>query len=186
MSAVRTWIVNDLMAYFNAPGTVWSTIDAKKFYELTGQTQAELMIKWHGQIVDPATGARDGKGTDPRFTTCTSFLPRYASRVFDAGGLKRKNLGPFTMNHEPAWVDNAGDASPQAGDFFLLGVPTAIEHTGIILEIDNRQWGLVAGGAGGPRQDKDGVKRTALEPIPARVMGWLDVDQYFKGWVKKP
>ena len=40
----------------------------------------------------------------------------------------------------------------------------------------------VAGGKGGNKSGHDGVGRSALEPMPGSLMGWLDVDTYFDGW----
>jgi hypothetical protein len=185
MSDVRTWIVTELQKILKAPGIIWSDTDGANFLQLTGISHAELLNKWFGEI-DPVTKQRPGTGPDVKFTTCTSFLPNFSSLVRRAGGLPVKKLGPFTMHHEKAWVAKAPGASPQPGDYFLLGTPTALEHTGIILEIDDGKWSKVAGGAGGRNYNHDGVKRTALEPIPGNVFGWLDVDAYYTGWVKKP
>jgi len=182
MSALRNWIVTNLKNLLpSAPMTIWSDTNGSQFQQLTGLTQEELMTKWYGP--KDSSGNRSGTGTDPTFTTCTSFLPRFASTVASAGGLAGKQLRPFKLNTENGWVANADGASPEAGDFFLLGTAVHLEHVGVILEVDGSNWSMVAGGAGGKRFQHDGVKRTALEPMPGAVMGWLDVDTYFSGWV---
>lgn len=182
MSALRDWIVKNLNNLLpSAPMTIWSDTNGVQFKQLTGLSQEDLMVKWEGPK-DPQTGLRVPPGTDPRFTTCTSFLPIFCSSVCSQGGLPAKNLGPFKMNTYKGWVANAGGAKPAPGDFFLLGSPTYIEHTGVVLEVDGSNWSAVAGGAGGRGAGHDGVKRTALEPMPGNLMGWLDVDTYLDGW----
>jgi hypothetical protein len=37
-----------------------------------------------------------------------------------------------------------------------------------------------------PTAKHDGVKRSALQPIPGGLMGGLDVDIYFRGWSDDP
>lgn len=194
MTYVRSWILADLKSLIpNAPQVIYSDVNPREFKELTGLTHNDLLTYWEGPI-DPDTKLRTGKGTSPTFTTCTSFLPIYASRVRLAGGLpisevnrftgKSQAIGlkPFKMNQEKAWVANNGTAVPQPGDFFLIGTVNDMKHVGIILNINGTMWEAVAGGAGGKRSKRDGVKRTAMEARPEPVLGWLDVDVYFNGW----
>ena len=134
MSALRNWIVTNLKNLLpSAPMTIWSDTNGSQFQQLTGLTQEELMTKWYGP--KDSSGNRSGTGTDPTFTTCTSFLPIFASKVCSAGGLAGKQLRPFKLNTENGWVANADGASPEAGDFFLLGTAVHLEHVGVILLI---------------------------------------------------
>ena len=182
MSALRNWIVDYLKNLLpSAPMTIWSDTNGVQFLQLTGVSQQDLMTKWHGPK-DPNTGQRPGTGAEPTFTTCTSFLPRFASTVASAGSLAGKQLRPFKLNVEKGFVANADGASPEPGDFFLLGTGGSADHVGVILEVDGSNWSTVAGGKGGNKSGHDGVGRSALEPMPGSLMGWLDVDTYFDGW----
>jgi len=111
MSALRNWIVTNLENLLpSAPMTIWSDTNGSQFQQLTGLTQEELMTKWYGP--KDSSGNRSGTGTDPTFTTCTSFLPIFASKVCSAGGLAGKQLRPFKLNTENGWVANADGTAP--------------------------------------------------------------------------
>src|SRR5436305_275340 len=112
MTPVRNWIKNRLNSLIPS-GTIWSNVNPKAFKALTGVTHEDLMGDWFGTNKD---GTIDYKttGTDKRFTTCTSFLPRFATQVRYAGGLpvKKRVLGkefdiglkPFLMFTERGWT----------------------------------------------------------------------------------
>lgn len=195
MTPVRNWIRKTLLEQVPV-GTIWSDTNAAAFTTLTGVTQDELLAKWF-QIKDKKPDYKT-TGSDPRFTTCSSFLPRFATQVRIAGHLAVKQhnsklnrdsdiqLHGFALNTErgwtPAFLADGSKIGPQEGDFFQLGHAGMTDHVGIILAIQGNQWSLVAGGAGGRTSKHDGVKRTPLQPRPNDVMGWLNVDVYFQGW----
>ena len=202
MTPVRNWIKRTLMTQIPI-GTIWSNSNPQAFKELTGMTQDELLAKWFQMKPDdtPKHALQpDYKtvGADPKFTTCSSFLPRFATQVRIAGHLavKKHNsqlnrdtdvqLHGFALNTErgwtPAFLGDATNGGPQEGDFFQLGHNGMTDHVGIIVKIKGKLWSLVAGGAGGRTSKHDGVKRTPLDPRPVNVMGWLDADVYFQGW----
>jgi hypothetical protein len=196
MTPVRNWIKHTLITQIPI-GTIWSNTDAKAFEKLTGVSQDDLMAKWFQKNKEGKTDYNT-MGADPKFTTCSSFLPRFATQVRLAGHLpvKKHNsqlnrdtdvqLHGFALNTERGWTPGfLGDAvngGPQEGDFFQLGQNGVTDHVGIIVKIKGKLWSLVAGGAGGRKSQHDGVKRTPLEPRPGYVMGWLDADVYFDGW----
>jgi hypothetical protein len=200
---IRNWIKKTLLE--NVPvGTIWS--DAKgdsRFERLTGMSQDGINAKWFKVDRDEKTKKitavhYDQKGDDPRFTTCSSFLPRFATTIRRAGGLptRKKNwegkwqdigLKGFQLHTErigwiPAAVGYALYGGPKEGDFFQLGHGGTTEHVGIILGINGDTWSCVAGGAGGRGSKHDGVKRTPYQHRPHHIMGWIDVDIYFRGW----
>jgi hypothetical protein len=194
MSPVRTWILNKLKKHLPCPTTCWSDTQPQPFHALTGLTHEDLMVRWHGPILDAATGERSGRGTLPTFTTYTSFLPFFASKVRRAGNLplQKKNrfsgltvdvlYHAFEQQTEPGWVPASSGRTPKPGDFFQCGTATAAYQVGVILEVSGDRWARVVGGAGGRALGRDGVTRTALEPHAGPVMGWVDVDVYFDGW----
>lgn len=201
---LRKWIKKELTS-LTVLGTIWSDIEKDKFKDLTGVTHATLLKKWYDY---DGTGKVDYNkvGLDPRFTTCTSFLPQIATRTRRAGGLSTTKLlygkeydiklRAFELNKEIGWVpansEKALKQGPKEGDFFQLQYTTGkykgmTEHVGIIYEIggNGSLWSCVAGGAGGRNVKHDGVKRTSLEAKPSGIMGWLDIDEYFKGWERR-
>lgn len=200
MSKVRDWIAWKIKESLPvAPMLVWSDTNAKQFTDLTATTHKELLDFWDGPI-DEKTKLRagPGKGPKPTLTTCTSFLPVFASFVRLAGGIVVQKhdyslnkdvwvdpLRPFEMFKNKAWRAYPKDGWPKAGDFFALGALTNPHHVGVIMDIDTnaQKWTKVAGGAGGRLMGHDAVKRTDWEPIDHDFAGWLDVDVYFDGWV---
>lgn len=195
---LRRWIKKTLIQSIPM-GTVWSDTNPDVFLKLTGVSQKDLLKKWFGvkKEGDKDVTDFDAKGTDSRFTTCSSFLPRFATQVRVAGNLPTKKhnfysgkeddigLRGFQLHTErgwtPAFLGYAVNGGPKEGDFFQLGHGGMTDHVGIIVQIKGELWGKVAGGAGGRGSKHDGVKRTPLEPTIG-VMGWLDVDVYFEGW----
>ena len=195
---LRKWIKNELIS--NIPmGTIWSDTKPDAFVKLTGVSHKELLGKWFGtKTVNGADVVDfDTKGTDSRFTTCSSFLPRFATQVRIAGGMARKKhnfytgkddeigLRGFQLHTERGWTPaflGYANGGPKEGDFFQLGHGGMTDHVGIIVKIKDEFWGKVAGGAGGRGSKHDGVKRSQLEPLGGGLMGWLDVDVYFEGW----
>jgi hypothetical protein len=196
MSPVRTWILNELTKHLPYPTTCWSDTQPQPFRALTGLTHEDLMVRWHGPFLNTATGERSGMGTLPTFTTCTSFLPIFASKVRRAGNLpmQKKNrfsglmvdvlYHAFEQQTEPGWVPASSGKSPKPGDFFQCRTATTAYHVGVILEVSGNRWAKVIGGAGNKAMGHDGVTRTALEPHAGPVMGWVDVDVYFDGWAE--
>lgn len=184
MTPLRRWIKRTLLTELPI-GTIWSDTSPARFNQLTGVTHEELLKKWF-QIKKDGTPDFETKGYDPTFTTCSSFLPRFASRICQAGHIPVKSLRAFALNTEkgwtPGWLGDAVAGGPQEGDFFQLGSGGMTTHVGIIAQIHGTLWSKVAGGAGGRGSKHDGVKRTPLEGRPGGVMGWLDVDAYFAGW----
>lgn len=200
---VRNWIKKTLIELVPV-GTIWSDAKGDKRFEiLTGESQDSLNLRWFKAIKDPVTEKvigfdYDQNGTDPTFTTCSSFLPRFATRVRQAGGLPTKikdingksrdiGLKGFQLHKErigwvPAALGYALYGGPKEGDFFQLGTKGTTEHVGIILGIQGETWSCVAGGAGGRRGKHDGVKRSPYHHRPHNLMGWIDVDVYFHGW----
>ncbi|HLJ49051.1 MAG TPA: hypothetical protein VKU01_23715 [Bryobacteraceae bacterium] len=185
LTPLRKWIKNTLLTRFPNPGTVWSDTDGKNFQYLTEITHDGLLSKWF--LKD-----KDGKvdytttGPDPKFTTCTSFLPVFASRVAMAGKLPPTELRPFKMpvtrGWAPAWLTDAAVGGPKEGDFFLITEQGEMKHVGIIAQIEGQLWSVVAGGQGGRSSRHDGVGRTPISARPTGVFGYLDVDSYFQGW----
>src|SRR5262245_41403707 len=82
MTPVRKWIVKSLRTMLKPGVTLWSDTNGADFYTLTGLTQKELMQKWYGGTGENPDHAKTG--FDPGFTTCTSFMPRFATRVRQA------------------------------------------------------------------------------------------------------
>ena len=197
LSPVRKWIKKTLITNIPPGTTIWSNTHGKEFELLTGVSHADLLSKWF-QIKSDGTPLYDTKGTDPTFTTCTSFLPRFSTKVRLAGKLPIKyrdnrsgkdidiGLKPFKMNAEvgwiPAFIADCAGGKPREGDFFMMGHNGQADHVGIIVTVKGDQWSVVAGGAGGRGTKHDGVKRSALGPRPGGVLGWLNVDHYFDGW----
>lgn len=185
LSPLRNWIVAELKRMIPIPTTIWSDskTDAAYFTQLTGATQKSLEAQWK---------------TGSKFTTCSSFLPVFATRIRSAGMLPLETVNKFgfknsvvlhgfALNSEVGWVPYSGSpAGAKPGDFFQLGHGGWTDHVGVILEIEDGQWSVVAGGAGGRSSNRDGVKRTTLQPVPGGLMGWLDVDVYFQGWSDDP
>ncbi|MCC7221487.1 MAG: hypothetical protein IT490_12255 [Candidatus Contendobacter sp.] len=196
MTPLRRWIKKTLITQIPT-GTIWSDTHPAAFAALTGVSHRDLLEKWF-KVNEDKTLDYEQMGADPRFTTCSSFLPRFATQVRIAGHLPTKKhnlqlnkdfdigLRGFELNREigwtPAFLGDAVAGGPQEGDFFQLGHNGMTDHVGIIVQIQGNLWSLVAGGAGGRRSKHDGVKRTPLEPRPGGVLGWLDVDVYFSGW----
>jgi hypothetical protein len=199
LTPVRKWIIDTLTIETGDVGTYWSDQQpgAAKFERLTGVTHKYLMQQWYGQQTPDLTKM----GGNPSFTTCTGFLTLMNEKIRKAGGLQTKLLQTMKMDEyeKAAFVKATPTAKAKPGDFFLTNftkntVPTEhknwvgmAHHVGIILEIspDDSRWARVAGGAGGRKAMKDGVSRSALELIPEGLVGWLDVDIYYSGWVKK-
>ena len=197
---LRRWIRKTLIESIPI-GTIWSDTKPDSFIKLTGVSHKDLEKKWFGTTTDAKGNSvtdYNSKGSDSRFTTCSSFLPRFATQVRMAGNLPTKKfnsfigkttdigLRGFQLNTErgwtPAFLGYAVNGGPKEGDFFQLGHGGMTDHVGIIVKIKDEFWGKVAGGAGGRGSKHDGVKRSQLEPIGGGVMGWLDVDSYFEGW----
>jgi hypothetical protein len=201
---LREWIKQELNRQ-TIVGTIWSDTDASKFEALTNVTHKTLLSKWFGYTEGKGDLDYNKTGDDPRFTTCTSFLPNIATRIRRAGNLPTtkhnsyNNTNPdiklraFELNKEQGWVSasspQALEKGPKEGDFFQLQYTSGkykgqTEHVGVIYQIggNGSMWSCVAGGAGGRSVKHDGVKRTDLLAKPAGIMGWLDVDEYFKGW----
>ena len=108
MTPLRKWIKKTLMSQIPI-GTIWSDTNPAAFKELTGVNQDDLLSKWF-QIKDKKPDYNT-TGSDPRFTTCSSFLPRFASRVCIAGGLPIRPLHAFALNTERGWTPGwLGDA----------------------------------------------------------------------------
>jgi hypothetical protein len=196
---LRRWIRKTLIESVSM-GTIWSDTNPGAFYTLTGLKQTDLNKRWFettGEGDNVKVTNWDGKGTDPTFTTCSSFLPRFATKIRQAGNLPTTKFNNFTGKNQdinlrgfqlhtergwtPAFLGYAVNGGPKEGDFFQLGHGGMTDHVGIIVKIKGELWGKVAGGAGGRGSKHDGVKRTPLEPTMG-VMGWLDVDVYFEGW----
>ncbi len=185
MTPVREWIKSTLLGIFPNPGAVWSDINEEAFFNLTGLRHKDLLQKWF-QFKEDGTPDYDTKGPDPKFTTCTSFLPRFATQVCRAGAIPEKMLRPFKMaierGYSPAWLRDAVKGGPEEGDFFLTGHNEQLQHVGVIVQVEGSLWSVVGGGAGGRTSRRDGVKRTPLQSRPAGVLGYLNVDIFFEGW----
>ena len=196
MSPLRNWIRNALKTQIPSAGTIWSDTHPAAFETLTGVNHKDLLKKWFE--VTNNEPDYNTKGTDPRFTTCSSFLPRFATQIRIAGHLPTRKhnvqlnkdfdigLRAFELHTErgwtPAYLADAAGVGPQEGDFFQLGHGGMTDHVGIIAKVEGDLWTLVAGGAGGRGSKHDGVKRTPPQPRPGGLMGWLSVDVYFEGW----
>jgi hypothetical protein len=184
MTPVREWITKTLIREIPIGG-VWSDTNGSAFKTLTGVDQDYLNHRWFG--FKGKNPDFETTGDDPRFTTCSSFLPRFVSRVCIAGKLPIKIFHGFALEKErgwtPAWLGDAVNGGPQEGDFFQLASGGMTEHVGVIVEIQGSNWSCVAGGAGGRKSKHDGVDRKPLQARPYNVMGWVDVDAYFDGWV---
>jgi hypothetical protein len=197
LTPVRAWIQSKLLKDFPNPGSVaWSDDrDAKSRFELfTGLTQDDLLRKWF-QFVN---GKPDFNtvGYAPSFTVCTSYLPRLASEVGQAGGLPKKSLRPveFAANH--GWTPYVAGAEdgPKVGDFIILGVHHTVywnkigydtfSHVAVIAQIDGPLWSVVAGGLGGRKSSPphDGVGRSELGIKPDGIIGYINADVYFENW----
>ena len=195
MTPLRKWIKKKLLSLVPV-GTIWSDSSPAAFAELTGVKHQQLMTKWY-QVTD-GTPDFNTQGSDPRFTTCSSFLPRFAMQVRIAGKMPTKHhnsrlntdsdiiLHGFQLEREPGWVPAfigySISSGPKEGDFFELGHKGMTDHVGIIAEIQGDMWSCVAGGGGGRKSHHDGVKRSELSPRPQSLIGWVDVDVYFEGW----
>ena len=197
---VRNWLRKKLIETIPV-GTIWSDKDTKEkhpFQDLTGMTHKGLLKKWYELDSDEKI-IENTFGTDPKFTTCSSFLPIMASKIRIAGGMpttKHNNytgkedpigLRGFQLHTErgwtPAFLGYAVNGGPKEGDFFQLVSKSGMtEHVGIILTIKGDLWSAVAGGAGGRGSRHDGVSRSILKPRPQNLMGWIDIDAYFQGW----
>jgi len=199
---VRNWIIDTLTKSIPV-GTFWSDQDTKEkhpFKDLTGMSHKDLLKKWFKitRVKKEEYIHYNENGDDPKFTTCSSFLPIFASSVRNAGGIQKKRnyftgldedylLRGFQLNVErgwtPAFLGYAIQGGPKPGDFFqLFNKFGQTEHVGVILSIEGDMWSIVAGGGGGRGTKHDGVTRTPLQPRPTNLMGWLDVDIYFEGW----
>ena len=196
MNQLRTWITTTLKNQIAAGYTIWSDTHPGLFQRLTGVRQKDLEAYWY-KLDAKGHPDKSTVGPKPGFTTCSSFLPVFAIRIREAGGLPTTKRNPFSgkvsdiifrgfdLASERGWVSAPeGDAKggPQPGDFFQLANGGATVHVGVIVEIQGSLWGCVAGGAGGRTAMHDGVKRTLLQPRPGNVMGWINVDVYFEGW----
>lgn len=123
-------------------GVVWSDTNPTKFRQLTEVTHKELLAKWY-QLNPDGSPIDNTNGTDPSFTTCTSFLSCFSTRINNAGGINSGRVfRPFKMNGGPKWKDKKtgvihpayppergwvpvgspeASAQPaQEGDFYLL------------------------------------------------------------------
>src|SRR5690349_10714889 len=95
---LRRWIRKTLIESIPM-GTIWSDTKPDAFYKLTGLKHKDLLKKWFA-----TTGEGDNivvtdynkTGTDSRFTTCSSFLPRFATQVRQAGNLPTKKRNIFS------------------------------------------------------------------------------------------
>lgn len=193
-SPLRKWICTTLKNEIPFSG-VWSDQNENQFMSMTGVNHTRLLKKWFKHKI-----GTDGKpvfdynsvGPDPKFTTCTSFLPIFNSRILRAGRFQGQKPPPirnwFQMqkNKVPgwseAWLSFAIGIGPKEGDFYQCGTDTQSMHVGVIVEIRGDLWSVVGGGAGGRTSGHDGVKRSMLQRKPDNVFGWLDVDIYYDGW----
>jgi len=205
---VRDWILNRLNSQTKAPvgtdtGFIWSdnASDEPKFIILTGTTHVQLMAKWYAPFPKDQKPDHKTKGSDPNFTTCTSFLSIMNTKIREAGGLPKKYLDTMVMNttEKTHFVKADSTIAAKPGDFFLTKytkntVPDEHKnwvgfshHVGIIYEVspDGNMWSQVAGGSGGRNMEKDGVSRKPLQIKPEGLVGWLDIDLYYAGWVEK-
>jgi len=194
ISPVRKWICDTLKNEIPYNG-IWSDKNESQFISMTGVSHTFLLKQWFKHKI--GTNGKpvfdyNSVGPYPKFTTCTSFLPIFTSRIIRAGrfqGTKppsihnwfqlQKNMVP---GWSPAWLAFAIGIGPKEGDFYQCGTESVSTHVGVIVEIRGNFWSVVGGGAGGRTSMHDGVKRSMLQPKPNNVFGWLDVDIYFDGW----
>src|SRR5262249_52321569 len=113
LSPLRRWIKKTLITQIPV-GTIWSDTNGAAFKTLTGVSHLDLLRKWF--TVVKGTPNYNITGADPRFTTCSSFLPRFATQVRIAGGLPIKmhnsqlnkdfdiGLRGFELNVERGWT----------------------------------------------------------------------------------
>ena len=117
-------------------------------------------------------------------TTCNAFLGVVVAKTLTAGGLARRVFNSFDLPKAGGTAWNwypTPDKSPQPGDFYEVGKRGGTyEHVGIIVAVNGENWSTADSGQGGPGSGYDAIKRKAR--TSAGAMGWIDVDEYFKGW----
>jgi hypothetical protein len=183
MSAVRDWIVSKLTTLFPNSGTViTSNGQTALFREWTGWDQTSLGEQWASELQYVDSKSNPKAVT----TTCNAFLGMVVAKTRIAGGQAQKTFQSFNLPVAggPAWHWYPdGDLKPKAGDFFQIGTRGGMyKHVGVILSMGDGTWETVEGGQGGPKVGYDMIKRKAGAFPPPSFMGWIDVDEFFKGW----
>lgn len=117
-------------------------------------------------------------------TTCNAFLGVVVRKALIAGGLARRVFPSFNL---PKAGGNAWfwyptpDRSPKPGDFYQAGKRGGTyEHVGIIIDMNGSEWTTADSGQGGPSVGYDAIKRKKRAAY--NIMGWIDADEFFKGW----
>ena len=117
-------------------------------------------------------------------TTCNAFLGVVVAKTLTAGGLARRVFNSFDLPKAGGTAWNwypTPDKSPKPGDFFEVGKRGGTyEHVGIIVAVNGENWSTADSGQGGPGAGYDAIKRKARSSTG--VMGWIDADEFFKGW----
>ena len=117
-------------------------------------------------------------------TTCNAFLGVVVAKILTAGGLAGRVFNSFDLPKAGGTAWNwypTPDKSPKPGDFYEVGKRGGTyEHVGIIVAVNGENWSTADSGQGGPSSGYDAIKRKAR--TSSGVMGWIDVDEFFKGW----
>jgi hypothetical protein len=134
-----------------------------------------------GNIVPQQQSLYKSVGTT---TTCNVFLGTVVRKALAAGGLASRNFPSFDLPNAGGsawnWYPTPGK-SPKPGDFFQIGKRGGMyQHVGIIIDINGESMTTADSGQGGPSVGYDAIKRK--KRTLSDIMGWIDVDVYFKGW----
>jgi hypothetical protein len=181
LSPLRQWVQGQLFALFLMHGKeIRSDQKAQVFTDWTGATQSWLQQQWATERQDLVNGKMRAVTT-----TCNSFLNVMVNKIRRAGGLANSVFPSFDLPKAggAAWHWQGESSLPKPGDFYQIGTRGgSYKHVGIVFDIDGIVWTTAEAGQGGPRVNHDSIKLNGPRVINTGIMGWIDIDEFFKGW----
>lgn len=139
------------------------------FQRMTGYTHYDLLKKW----------------VNDRTTTCNEFCSKCAVAM---GYTSKDGVGKFDiadwltrygLGH--CWVPASTGAEPKYGDVFRMFAKSLdqngvnLNHMGVSLYIDGKNWYTVESGQGGPTTGYDVIKRKRHDWKPDALQGWVNM-----------
>lgn len=138
------------------------------FTDMTNNSHYGLLLKW----------------VKDRTTTCNEFCTVCAQKMgytgFSVGKFDIADwLTRYGLGH--CWVRADSGDTPQYGDIFRLydskpdhnGVN--LNHMGVSLYIDGKNWFTAESGQGGPLKGYDAIKRKRRDWMPSTLQGWVSM-----------
>ena len=168
-SDLRVWLYDQLSALCSTDGKVVPDTDPR-FKTWTGMNHEDLVKHWQ---------------SDPKYTTCVSFISLVNTRILDTSGLATKrpwfhsfglNLCGANGNGWHFWGEP--DQWPERGDFFQTAIGGKTQHVGVFIEVFGGRCSMIAGGGGTPGKSQS-ITRTGDIFPPPNLMGWLNIDEFY-------